>query len=128
MFLPPSWHVPAGFLSLRQRCTLGRIPHTDLLMDAKDLFDGPWRLPQAGAERLPTPWASQLRVLATAVSGKGGVARAATRGHSAATGRCSLLRGLQSCLSMTRRTATDNSDEQMFGAEQQALPHERCEK
>ena len=33
---------------------IGRIPQADLLMDAKDLFEGPSRSMQADAERLPT--------------------------------------------------------------------------
>jgi len=42
--------VPITLSTLR----IGRIPQADLLMDAKDLFEGPSRSLQADAERLPT--------------------------------------------------------------------------
>ena len=35
--------------------------------------------------------------------------------------------GLLSCLPMTRRTATDGGDEQMFGADKQVPPREQSD-
>ena len=70
---------------------IGRIPHTDLLMDAKDLFDGPWRSLQASR---PAGWRGRRR-----------------------RGIAPRLESARSPGASCPRTATDGGDDQMFGAE-----------